>query len=196
MVEHVHLSDYERLSLSLQHDILAATVDADGDAEYHRQVSEILREGYTREYDDVFRVLDDELGTEECELVADILDMFRHVGHSVDSLDGDADLLIGQHASSWLRFGGFDANDRLEGRMLGYARYLVSHGQWDDLAEYFDGHHDRGNSHAPHLDGYRRMLVKFRPIWARKVEGARGMGGYDLTAEELKEIHEAFPYPR
>ena len=61
----------------------------------------------------------------------------------------------------------------------------------------FDSEHEYGNSHAPMLDVYKRMLDAYRPIWSDLVEGGlRGRDGFILTSEEVAEVVQARRYPR
>jgi len=83
----------------------------------------------------------------------------------------------------WLiKFSGFDGNE--ETKQLGYCQFLCEReGKFKDLPKG-DGY----NSHAPLLDGYRRMLGVWKPIRSRRPGGA-------LTLEEIVAIVSAMPHP-
>lgn len=186
-----------RHQLALLHGIAAALADEDnGGAEHHQRVAEVFRSGYTAEYPDAFVGIDDELPAHECELVWDILDMFRVLKASVAEVGIKKVKALDEHAERVLVFRGFDLNDARESRMLSYVRYLMANERWDDLAEAIDPKNDRGNSHSRMLPVYERMLTAFKPIWERIIRGdMRGRGSYTLNEVELAEILEAWPHP-
>jgi uncharacterized protein YfbU (UPF0304 family) len=189
----VHLSPVERRILSLQHEILGK-LDPDLE-QHHRLRSEALDAGYAAEYAEEFAGIEPGLTARDCELVQDILDMFRILKASTDKLGSAAVASFGKHAGTPLAFHGFDANDPVEGRMLGYARYLLETDRWTDLAAYFD-QNDGGNSHRRTLPAYRRMLEAYEPLFRAKTEG-RGFGPdqYLFSADELAAVARAAIHP-
>jgi uncharacterized protein YfbU (UPF0304 family) len=190
------LTMVERRMLMLQHQILAklAGAELDDDAEYHARQIDVLAGGYTGEYPDEFTEIEPELSPRECELVWDILDMFRILKASIGHVGTEKVEQLDEHALRALTFRGFDANDSFESRLLRYARHLTSTGRWEELAELFDRAHENGNSHFPALATYRRMLDAFQPIWKGKL--GRGFDPDDLllTADELAQVLKAWPY--
>jgi uncharacterized protein len=190
----VHLSPVERRILSLQHEILAK-LDPDLE-QHHRLRSEALDAGYAAEYAEEFAGVEPGLTARDCELVQDILDMFRILKASTDRLGPAAVASLGEHAGTFLAFDGFDVSDPVEGRMLGYARYLLETDRWTDLAVYFDDKHERGNSHRRTLPAYRRMLEAYEPLLKAKTEG-RGFGPdqYLFSADELAAVARAAIHP-
>ncbi len=190
----VHLSPVERRILSLQHEILGK-LDPDFE-QHHRLRSEALDAGYAAEYAEEFAGVEPGLTARDCELVQDILDMFRILKASTDKLDPAAVASLGEHAGTLLAFHGFDANDPVEGRMLRYARYLLETDRWTDLAEHFDDKHERGNSHRRTLPTHRRMLEAYEPLFKAKTEG-RGFGPdqYLFSADELAAVARAAIHP-
>jgi uncharacterized protein len=196
------LSAVQRRALALLHGILADLTNdpeqAEGgsEAEYHQRMVEVLERGYELEYSDLFISIQPEMSRRECTLVMDILDLFTTIGRTVDNLS-EADLAeIGPHAKYALRFRGFDFNNSQEGRMASYAEFLIRTGRWENMAEYFDRAHDRGNSHSPTLASYERMLAVWRPMWKAKIAKFGAPTDYLFTAEELKDIYAAWPYPQ
>ena len=190
----VHLSPVERRTLSLQHKILGK-LDPDLE-QHHRLRSEALDAGDAAEYAEEFAGIEPGLTARDCELVQDILDMFRILKVSTEKLGPAAVVGLGKHAGTLLTFHGFDVNDRVEGRMLGYARYLLETDRWTDLAEYFDDKHEGGNSHRRTLPAYRRMLEAYEPLFRAKTEG-RGFGPdqYLFSADELAAVARAAIHP-
>ena len=192
------LTHIERRTLSLQHEILAhLTASDEYEHKYHQDRKKALDAGYTAEYEDEFIGVEPELSRRECTLVWDILDMFHILEASMRSLGTEAVNAIDEHAAQALAFRGFDLNDSLEGRLLGYARFLIADEKWQDLAEHFGPGNDKGNSHARMLPTYQRMLEAFQPIWQSKINN-RGFASEQmlLTAEELGLVMKAWPYPR
>lgn len=203
-VEVRSLRPVERRTLMMLHEILAHLdpsdeVDEDGEdggLRGHARRVEVLREGFTAEYSDDFGWLSQEMSIKECELLWDLLDMFRFLKASVEALGEEQVASIGEHAVYALTFRGFDLNDARESRLLMYARHLLRTGRWEDLAEYFDRKHERGNSHARLLPTYLRMHQAFKPVWRAKLrDGGRGRDGYLLTRDELAEIYAAWWHP-
>lgn len=188
-----NLTMVDRRILTLQHEILSH-LDS-GDAGYHKQRIEALEGGYTAEYSDEFIALEPEMSRRDCSLVWDILDMFRILRASVARVGADKVAALDEHALRALSFRGFDANDSYESRLLGYARFLVATGRWEDLAEQFDSKHERGNSHMPTLATYLRMLAAFQPIWKAKLGRGFDPESLLLNEGELATVLAAWAYP-
>jgi uncharacterized protein len=191
-VHPAHLTAVERRTMSLLHQILGR-LDPE-DESYHRLRAQALDEGYTAEYGDEFLGMEPELPARDCELVRDILDMFRVIRASVNKL-GSGIVASLDHAT-FLELAGFDANDPLEGRLLYYARHLLATDRWTDLADYFDDAHERGNSHHQALPAYRRMLEVYEPLFKAKASG-RGLrpDHFLFSADELAAIAGAAVHP-
>lgn len=190
----------DRKQLALLHKILARLVEEDvdddrlaydGDTTYQLDRAQALEEGWTKEYDMEFHAMEPELSRRDCGLVMDLLDMFRILKYSCERV---TDQLSNEDLGT-LRFRGFDLSDDLEGRLLGYARWLISDGdRWQEQAEVFSTENDRGNSHMPWLAAYRRMLEVYEPIW-RGVTRDRGRVGELLDAEQLRQVAAAAVHP-
>jgi uncharacterized protein YfbU (UPF0304 family) len=150
----------------------------------------VLREGYAGEYGDVFADMRSEIARSECKLLWDILDMFRVLGASIDRLSADDHGALGSANEDPLRFGGFDRNDPRECRLLGYVHFLVGRGRWAELKPRLAAIGDNGNSHAPLLPSYQRMLAAYTPIYGQTAKGARGYAADAglLTVDELRRI--------
>jgi uncharacterized protein YfbU (UPF0304 family) len=183
-----------RKLLSMLHELLARVPGEDDDVEYHRHMVEVLDNGYAGEYGHAFRSVHPELSRSDCELVWDVLDMFRVVQASLTKLSNAERVSLGEQADLALEFAGFDANDPLEASMLAYVRYLVSTDRWEEIATYLDDKHDRGNSHHRTLPSYCRMLAVYKPIYSGRIR-ERGVGGMHLGPDDLRQVVKAWPHP-
>lgn len=189
------MSKSDRHLLALLHEVLGQ-LDPD-EADYHLSRIDVLNRGFTGEYGNEFSAVEDELSLSDCKLVWDILDMFSVIQSSMKKIDVENLRSLDEHAEVALTFGGFDANNELEGQMLAYARHLVASGRWTALTTYFGDAADRGNSHMPRLDIYRRMLEAHRPIWQHLLSGhGRGADRYVLNEVKLAELVKARRYSR
>jgi len=191
------LSRVERLTLKMQHEILAKLGDDEAmPPDHHRKMIEVLEQGFTGEYGTLFSGIS-EVTQRECALVWDLLDMFRILKASVAKLNPADRATLGEYAERALTFQGFDFNDSREARLASYAEHLVSDGRWQELAECFDDAHESGNSHARELPTYQRLLRAFTPIWRDKVsDHSGGPERYLLTPAELATVYAAWPNPR
>lgn len=193
------LTTVERAQLALLHRILAHLVDGkgeEGEPEHQRKIAQTLEEGYTSEYDDVFRMVESELSRKETAFVMDVLDMFEALEESYAKLSKSEQASLGEYADLSVTFRGFDANSRREGRLRTYAQRLIDEGRWEALADRFDRAHDRGNSHHPMADRYERMVVEFNPLWREKLRHASGnRDAYILSRDEIARVIGAAVHP-
>lgn len=189
------LSAFQRRQLALQHEILSLiNTGPEWETEYHTQMIEILNTGLTSEYYKTFQMIEPELTDRESALTRDILDMFDFTERSIELL-AEAELAsLGN--PDVLRFRGFDFNNRQEGRLATYARFLINDDKWPRLADRFDDAHERGNSHMPTLATYQRMLTVFKPFREKIINSYGGPNSYNLSLEQLREIHNAWAYPK
>lgn len=196
----VSLSAVERRSFALQYEILAR-LDALVDDEHsevasYRSKIDVLDYGFTTEYRDLFVAVQPEMTRRECSLVHDVLDMFTTVQSSLERLSSEDREALGEHADVDLTFRGFDFSDSFEGRLASYAEHVIKDGRWASMAVHFDAAHDHGNSHAPLLASYERMLSIWRPLWRKKAGSYAGPEAYLLTPGELRSIADVRAYPR
>lgn len=185
------LTPLERHILVLMHrSILAARGDlADEyyDASDEMKSIEVLQNGFISEYaGQEFPGIFDPMPQSEGEMVWDILDMFRILKFSVKNLGSDGWQQLGLHdAERYGSFQGFDGNDARESRMLSYLEYLIKDDRWGEQKEFVLGRTgEQGNSHAPMLSTYRKMLREFKPLWKKTM---RGMGRH-LTAGQIRAV--------
>lgn len=187
----------DRQVLSLLHRILARVLpaeanDVDGDLEYQLMRAQILEAGYTGEYWFETAGFQTELSKRDCGRVADILDMFRAVTHSIEHLDSEGPV-VDEKLKRRLEFTGFDHNDALEGHMASYVDFLMRDDRWTELKPQLE-RNDNGNSHHRVLDTYMRMLAEYRRIMDSRGRGLSHMD-YFLSIEELQQIAEAGIHP-
>ncbi|WP_410583819.1 YfbU family protein [Amycolatopsis sp. lyj-108] len=95
---------------------------------------------------------------------------------------------LGDHASRWLSFAGFDHNHERERNLASFAECLIAAGRWEPLAYHFDDEHEGGNSHMPVLHHYEKMLGAYRAIIdARKADrGFTSHDTYHLDGDDLR----------
>lgn len=147
------LTRVERIMLSNQARILERLYPDEADR--WKLVQEALDHGYEWYYDLAFQFVysDDEVVTSEMsQEVLDILDMFRAMQRAVDALSEAEQAPFADEVT----FLGFDGNN--ETGHLVFTEFLWKIGRFTDVKH--EG--DDGNSHAPLLDHYRRMLEVWR----------------------------------
>ena len=168
----VHLSPVERRILSLQHEILGKL---DPDLEQHQRLrSEALDAGYAAEYAEEFAGVEPGLTARDCELVQDILDMFRNLINSFNVLKDKQGL-----TKEDVRFKGFDGNN--ETKRWAFAEYLQKSGRWQETLV------GDPNSHSMHtMSLYPEMLDRYEPIKQKVIKSH--LGNWQLTAEQIKTI--------
>jgi uncharacterized protein len=193
------LSFQQREVLAQQHEIRALLhADDEYASRQHRTMAEVLRRGYTGEYDTIFGAMQPEMPRSECQFLWDILEMFRTLSVSIDRLSASDRAGLGADNEDQLRFGGFDLNDSRERRLLGYVRYLVDTDRWTEIKPRLAEIGDNGNSHSRCLPSYERMLAVYMPIHEEvSVRGRRGhsIDAGLLTVDELKQVAEAWAWP-
>lgn len=145
----MQLDQYQRTVLANQHRILAMLAKGE-DQTWHEQRAEVFENGYEGEYHLVDK---DVLSLEESTYVGDVLSMFRVLKSSYREL-ADKEGIDERD----IRFLGFDLNDPMEGRLVGYVRYLWRDDRFTESAT--DG--DQGNSHTAMRHHYRAMLAVWR----------------------------------
>lgn len=145
----------DRLILSNQYRILEALYPDERDA--YAKSRAAVEGGYSLHYSDVAECLNDELTPQQCEEVADILEMFSSLQSGFQKLTDKTG--IEPHA---LVFPGFHGND--ETGYLNYAHYLIKKTGRHD---YPDSTADDLNSACPLLESYRGMLQVWRPMKSR-----------------------------
>lgn len=191
------LAPLDRHMLALLHRILGRVLPedangSDGDAAYQLERAAVLERGFTRAYSDEFLAIQPELSQRHCDFVMDVLDMFRIALYSIEDLRKRG-VVIDESFQQALTFDGFDHNDRLEGQMSDYVRYLVEDDKWAEQKDFVFGR-DRGNSHFQAVPMYSRMLSEYREVKQNRAR-ATGPRGYFLSEDELRKIAAARIHP-
>lgn len=191
------MTPQERHQLALLHRILARVLpedasDVDGDRDYQLERAKVLEEGFAQEYWVEFAGIDNELTRRDSSFVLDVLDMFRCAQASVKRLR-DEGARVDNGLEYAVSFRGFDLNDRLEASMLGYVRYLVSHGSWEEQRDFVLGS-GSGNSHMRMYEVYSRMLTEYRLIRESKPPFGHSSSQL-LSLEELQRLADAGMHP-
>ncbi|SRR6266705_2746470 len=128
-----------------------------GEAKHYARCREILENGYEFHYGEITQHIykdNDTMSTEASREVLDILEMFSVLKRSYDALEDKAGI-----EDYRIKFHGFDGNDLLEVKYLGYASFFCNSdgGRYTEL--------DKGddfNSHMPTLRTYRSMLNEWK----------------------------------
>lgn len=138
--KNVTLTPYERASLVLQHQAVLASQghlskESHG-AKWHERAIEVLKRGYEGEYPPLFPSHTETLNAYDCELVWDILAMFRVIHFSVEALGKSGwDAIDIENAEWFAKFKGFDYQRERESQMASYTEYLVRSGRWTEQEE-------------------------------------------------------------
>jgi len=162
----VTLTKPERLNLLNQYRILEK-VDRENAPQYQR-LQEILTNGYSREYGELYEGIDDEIPLADCEEVCAVVTMYHLLHHSYENSRDKSGLTPAD-----VEFSGFDGN--AEADHLAYARFLKERDQWE---EHVGAGTDELNSHCSRLPMYRAMLIRWKD----------SEDPYDLSREDILRI--------
>ncbi|HBJ1652010.1 YfbU family protein [Clostridium botulinum] len=165
------LSKVERLILANQFKILEALYP--DDEKYYSNSRIALEEGFESHYDNCFEVLsENELTSEECDEVIEILNMYRAITFSYQKLKDKEDI-----DEDEVKFEGFDLNDENEGKRVIYTRYFINDLDRFEELKYGDKYADF-NSHSIMLPTYRNRLGKWKQLEK----------SFNLSKDEIIEI--------
>lgn len=151
----VRLSHSERLVLANQYAILQK-IDPE-QQQLWSLYQNIVENGFTSHYGDLFSAIEDEMPIDDCREVMDILDMFRAFHNSLALMRDKSGL-----DQERFRFQGFDGNN--ETVQWAFARFLIH-----DQKGWVESDTGELNSHRRILETYRAMLVRWRDsqdIWS------------------------------
>lgn len=162
------LSLVERQILANQFRILEKIED---DKDYYRTKAEILENGYSKRYAEVFLVDVEETPFEICDETDKILNMYRRINFAIGNLSEDEKEGMDLER---IRFEGFDANNDPHYHYMAYC--VENLGLWKEHKESYI------NSHSSlTIDKYRRMLSYQNQALENKM---------DLDKEDLKRMVE------
>lgn len=162
------LSIVERQILANQFRILENIED---DKDYYRTKAEILENGYSKRYAEIFVVDVNETPFEICDETDQILNMYRRINNAIGNLSEDEKRAMDLKK---IRFEGFDANNDPH---YHYMSYCV-----EDLDLWKEHRGNYLNSHSSlTIDKYRSMLTYQSKALENKM---------DLDKEDLQELIE------
>ena len=156
MENEINLTEKDRLFLSNQYLILDKLYPGDG----YDKLRLIAESGYINHYGDLFRSIYKELAVKDARFVLDVLDMYRSIIFSYIELKKSG--AIKELKDSDVNFPGFDGNDDLEARMLGYTAFFI-----EDMHRYEEikeRNHTNFNSHRSVYSEYKAKLSKWKDI--------------------------------
>jgi uncharacterized protein YfbU (UPF0304 family) len=140
---------------------------------------EILENGYRIHYSELEEGFDDEMTEESSREVLDILDMYRALSISVESMKENGNK---EYENKKIQFPGFDGN--YESNQLVYAKFFMHKmGRFEELQH--PGEYPDYNTHSSTLHSYRKMLAYWLPLDDRK---------YRLSQDETKRLLEMAVY--
>lgn len=170
----------DRFIISNQLKILEALYP--GEASYYSQCRTAFEEGYEDHYSWAMENIDSStLNSDDTKEVRDTLDMYRAIYfYRRDHGQGGFNEFA-------LKFQGYDGNDSVENKLMGYARYFVADLQRFSEVLETQGEHFDFNSHQEMRGKYQRMLAIWLDIPAGVDLGCR----HNLTAEQVAQILDA-----
>jgi uncharacterized protein YfbU (UPF0304 family) len=130
--------------------------------EEYRHHIKALEEGYELHYSWIFDNLSEELSSDECRNVLDILGVYRTMIHSYESLvDSNQINEMDQIDEKLLRFPGFDGNN--ETKFMMYVNYFLN--DLDRFQEIKDrSNKGHMNSHKELLKDYNTLLDTYKGL--------------------------------
>ena len=151
------------------------------DAKFYSERREAIEQGYEDECEAAMEHIYDPLTSDIQTEVIDALDMYSAIKRSYDQLDNKTGLDLPQ-----LLFPGFDGNDPLESKMMGYAEYLVkTKRKFENVLEGQQPHFSF-NSHSEQREIYAGMLK----VW----KALPGAERYNMSREQITKVKEAGYY--
>lgn len=168
----MNLTFNERLSLINQLEILKNLKNTN---EYDNYI-EILKNGYTFEYTEMFKdIIREEISEEICKEVIDILEVYDEIAYSNNILKENGQEFI----DNIIGFCGFDANHTIEILYMSYAEFVVKKTQRFESLKSVNF-----NSHCEMLNEYKNVVEKYKHLKSTKnyIENNR------LTLEEIKNL--------
>lgn len=170
----MEFSRKERFIISNQLKILEALYPNESDSYSIQRAA--FEDGYETHYDWAMEHISDEpLSDELAKEVRNTLDMYRAIYFY------KRDNSVEEFNKYSLQFSGYDGNDSVEYKLMGYARYFVV-----DLRRFEEILEEQGknfdfNSHAEMRANYKRMLA----IWLTLDPGVKKGQRHNLTKEQM-----------
>ena len=171
------LSKVERLTLANQFQLLSEQDNEYYDKKRCLQFVTILMDGYELLYDDIFSGMDEEVSSEQCRFVLDVLSMYRIISNSFHRLSKTT------LTEEDIAFAGFDGNE--ETKEYSFLKFFIN--DYDRFRELKKNKYMEENSHSRMVPRYIRQLEIFNSIIESK-KGTYQPHGNELTEEEIKLI--------
>ncbi|WP_262034252.1 YfbU family protein [Serratia liquefaciens] len=163
------LTKKDRLLLINQYKILERI--SPEDSEHYSELISILENGYSIFYSMVDDWISEDMTESECNLVLQILSIYRMIE---DRKRVDKDEALLNHTHSYFR--GFDGNN--ETSLMSFARFLIfDQNKFSEQLDYLSKN-DRLNSHTPMKNKYQRMIDKWNGMSDK----------WDVSTNDLVEI--------
>ena len=167
------LSKVERYMIANQLRILEK-LDPQNAEDYERD-RDIIARGYAIEYEEVFSEIYNEMPVDEGRYVYDVLDLYRVLIRSYESLKDKEGLTIDD-----VKFQGFDGNN--ETKRYSFTKHLKEEGRWTETLTNVPL-----NSHSMStMSLYPKMLERFEPIQQAILDSHSG--NWILTADQIKKV--------
>ena len=164
------LSPVERLLLQNQFLILAKLDPEQKD--WHEERARIVEHGFANDYHEVFTSLREGMTEQECDYVADVLEMYGELKRAFNALEDKEDI-----SEDSVTFSGFDGNN--ESSRLAYSKYLKENGKFNWVENLGTNSHGFGSrQHPAMVDRYLTLKedLVMRPV------------GASMTADEIKYV--------
>lgn len=167
----MELSKKDRLILYNQYEILKFLNPEE--KETYDVNQEILVNGYKKDYDILLQGFDEDVPEEICEFVYDVLQMYRCIQFSYNSLNEKEKK---EYEKLSTKFEGFDGNE--EPQYYFYACFLLE--KMNLYEESYQNGRVETNSHSNKVSRYQKMLERWKEVRVGKYN--------DLTLNNIKYI--------
>lgn len=169
------LSKAERLILANQFQLLSTQENNYMSQETCKNNVTILLKGYELLYDDIFSRMNEEVNSEQCRFVLDVLSMYRTISNSYSDLSEKDSTLTKRD----IAFGGFDGNNEKE---YSFAKFFIQ--DYDRFRDLEENEFMKFNSHSPSIAKYENELNAYNEIINSKKQSSR----FKLTEDEINVI--------
>lgn len=151
-------------------------LDPQSEDEYERNI-EVLYNGYSHFYEDIFGHIEDEFSPETTRKVFDVLTMYRALYFGFKNLTSEEQEEISEED---VLFQGFDGNE--EPDHYCFANYVVKEaGLYSEMGDLIKEGKIEMNSHRNRVRYYNELLSR----WTKVREDA---GGENLTLQQIKNV--------
>lgn len=152
----MNLSKKDRVFLINQYEILKS-LNHDS-ASHYEELIEILQNGYEIFYSEFEEWISDDMPSEKCRLVLDILTFYRSVEDYKRKNTDDKEI----EGHLWSNFKGFDGNN--ESEYFLFTQFLIEKQKKFSEQLAYQKQTDNYNSHMPTLQKYQNMIQKWKEL--------------------------------